>query len=640
MTDVRPRAGVVLLAVAMLMTAGVAGAANLSVSSGVSYETPNGFEVQTNTDISTGYSNPFNGTGSVYLNGVNFTATGNADLGVDSYEGTWTNVSSIATNTTTITVDPDDKDEIDIRGGLTKLQFSDAAIQGNDTQFVYSASSAGNVTIHGLTGSTEWVAATQSGTALDSGTTTAAGAATIELPAATDSKVMLYSPDAPTLSSPQPADGTEKTDLTQEFSVDVDDPDFTNLVDELNVSIYVDGSRVHSENITSAQTVNTTYSLTDGGSHKWYATATDAAGKKTRLANQSFKLPAELRILNETKPSQLVDSATVEVTFFGDDEVITRSTSNGIIDFSGLPLDQRFEATVSANGYHERTVVLPSLLEQRRVFMLNKSKSSVEVRFKIQDATGTFTQRSELFIEKPINVSGENKYRIITSRQFGVDGVTTNLQKDTRYNLKIRNQRGVIAETSTYSAAVSETVTLEPDAESITTEPAKNIGHSAKYNDENNEIEIQFTDPAAKTDNLEISVTSRDGNTTLLASKSYTDPSSISLSVPTNGDINQTYFVNFTGIRDGNQIDIQTPVGPQRDISPTGLPDDYRTVLTILAVLLVGGLFSVLNAGVGVLITALFGGLLWFFGFMSGVASAGSVALAVGVGALNVYVRR
>ena len=56
--------------------------------------------------------------------------------------------------------------------------------------------------------------------------------------------------------------------------------------------------------------------------------------------------------------------------------------------------------------------------------------------------------------------------------------------------------------------------------------------------------------------------------------------------------------------------------------------------------LLVGGAFSVLNVAVGAAVTSLFAGVLWFLGIMSGLASGGAIALAIGLSTLNLMLNR
>jgi hypothetical protein len=326
------------------------------------------------------------------------------------------------------------------------------------------------------------------------------------------------------------------------------------------------------------------------------------------------------------------------VQFAGGEQTFTRTSNNGKIPFDGLPLNKRFEAVVRADGYEQRTVVIPSLLEQERAWLLPESADSVEVRFQLQDATGTYTQRSELYVEKPIEIDNSTEYRIITSRQFGVDGITTTLESNTRYDLRIRNDRGDTAQLSTYSATQSELVTLEPSAATVQKPEDQAVGYEIGYDQESQQINIEYIDPAEQTESLTVSVKSRDGEDVLREEQTYDDANSLSLSVPTGGELNKTYLVNVTGDRAGDQIDISQPVGPpQRDLVPTGLSEKWKNVAGIFLVLLIGGVFSTLNAAVGAMVTALFGGLLWFFGILSGVASGGSIVLALGIASLNLF---
>jgi len=637
MTNVRRRAAIVLVVVFGLFAGVGIAASTFTAGGGATYETPSGFVVTSAVDHSVGYDNPFSGSDSVDINNVTFEASG-GDLTVDQFEGTFTNVSSIATNGTTVRVNPGDKPAVNISGSVTAIDFREPSLaQPNRVEFIYSASGDGSITVSGLPTVTSWAAAS-SGSVIDSGSTGASGTATISLSAASNSEVEIFAPDAPTVAPVEPTDGAELTNPTTDIAVDVDDADFGQPTDEVNVSIYADGARIHSENITSAGEVNTTHTFASGGEHTWYATATDATGRTTQTATQTVDVVAELRVLNESAPEQLVDETEVEVQFAGSEQTITRSATDGTVSFQGLPLDEQFEAIVRAEGYETRTIVLPSLLEQQRVWLLPNSASSVQVRFRLQDATGTYTQRSELYIEKPIEIDNQTRYRIINSRQFGVDGITVNLESDTRYDLRIRNQQGDTAQLSTYSASISETVTLEPSAATVEKPEDQAVGYEIGYDQDNEQINIEYIDPAEQTESLTVSVKSRDGEDVLREEQTYSDANSLSLSVPTGGKLNKTYLVNVTGDRAGDQIEISQPVGPpQRDLVPTGLSEQWKNVAGIFLVLLIGGVFSTLNAAVGAMVTALFGGLLWFFGILSGVASGGSIVLALGIASLNLF---
>jgi len=350
---------------------------------------------------------------------------------------------------------------------------------------------------------------------------------------------------------------------------------------------------------------------------------------------------ANLEVYNESNPTELVDSTEVEVTFFGDDRTtVTRSATDGVIDFAGLPLDERFIARIDAEGYQGRTVTIPSLVEQERAYVLPENETSVQIRFRLDDATGTYSERSTVYVEKPITINNETSYQIITADRFGANGFVTSLEKGVRYNLRMENERGTTAELSAYRPEISETVVLEPSAASVQKPEDESIGYEIRYDEDNDVINIEYIDPADKTDELFISVKSKRGDTVLKPKKQYTGPSSLSLAVDTNGSLEQEYYVNITGQRAGDSIDIQESVGPpQTIVTPSSLPIGWQQVVATMLILLVAGIFSSLNAGVGILVTALFGGVLWFFGLMSGLASGGAVGLGIGIATLNLLRR-
>jgi hypothetical protein len=115
----------------------------------------------------------------------------------------------------------------------------------------------------------------------------------------------------------------------------------------------------------------------------------------------------------------------------------------------------------------------------------------------------------------------------------------------------------------------------------------------------------------------------------------------LSLSEPLNEQLDAPAVVTITGTRDGERIDISEPIGPQNQVLvPNTLDPVWVQVGAGFVLLLVGGVFSVLNAAVGALITSLFAGILWFLGLMSGLASGAAVALAIGLSTLNLLLSR
>lgn len=481
-----------------------------------------------------------------------------------------------------------------------------------------------------------------SGNVVDSNTVDAAGRLVVSVPASSDgTRLKLREISKPTVdnANADPKNNELIADqFTADLSIPIDDDDFSTSGDELTVRWFVNGNLKSTETYSSEGLASKTVSLNTVGSQTWSVEVEDKYGLTTKSDKFKFATRADLKIKNVSNKSELVNNVNTTVEFITSDKVYTRTSTTGTFSFDGLPANERFVAKADAPGYVERSVVIPSLKEQQTIYLIPDSKETVEVRFTIDDTTGTFGSSSELFIERALNTSETGgSYQIMVSRKFGVNGVTTTLRKGTAYNLKIRNQNGDIVELDTYTPTVSETINLEPNIASINVEEPTNALFESKYDRDNDKVTVEYIDRANETTDAILNISSRDGEDVLKSTTTYANPSSLSISVPTS-ELNKTYIVNLTVTRGGETISYTKPVGPkQQDIVPNALPSSYKSILGIGLILLIGGVFSTLNAGVGVLITSLFGGLLWFFGILSGVASGGSVVLAIGVGALTTF---
>jgi len=629
---------VAAIALALLLVSGVAAGSDgqFTAPAGATYETDSGLLVDTTVEHDVP-GEPFPATDTVNLSHIRVSASGSATATLDQLTRTRTNVSGIDASSNAVTINPDDKSQVTVSGSVTALSFSDVALDGT-TQFRYTADDPGTITVTGLPANTDFGAVTPGGAVVDTGTTDGSGTASIEVSSGSNQDVVLVQPDAPVpdnnAATPQ---DTELNDREVTLSVPVNDSDFP-VGDEVEAQFYLNGEQVATQNISQNATVSTTVTLEQGGTNEWHVDFTDAYGQTAQTDQFSFQAVAELRVLNESAPTELVNGTSVEVTFFGSNTTVIRESNDGRINFTGLPLDEEFVADVDADGYRSRSVVIPSLLDQQRVYLLPENVSAAQVRFTLDDVTGTYSERSTLYVEKPITINNTTQYQIIVSDQFGVEGVTTYLEEGVRYELRVVNEQGVTAELSTYRADTSETRPLQPSAASVERPEDDSVGYEIVYSEENEEITVEYVDPTASTEELTVSVISRDNQTVLKAPKTYTDTNSLSLSIPTNGTLNQTYYVNVEGDRGDGEIDIREPVGPQRADIETPMPDDvWVQVIGAFAILLVGGVFSQLNRGVGAVITSLFGGVLWFFGFMSGLASGSAVALAIGIATLNLF---
>lgn len=280
----------VILGLLILASGAVAYNAVFTAGSGTSYETGSGLVVSTSVDHNMSDQNPFNSSSTLYVSGVEFTASGSAKVTVDQFRGTTTSVSSINASTNTITINPDDKSFVAVSGGVTALSWEDARIDGS-AQMTYSASSSGTVDVSGLASNTTYAAATTSTEVFTVGETTTDGKATIQVDAATNDDVVLLKPSTPTLGSASPTGGQTFNDEHVETSIQVNDSDFaTDAGDEIKVDFYLDGSQFSSKNITQNGTVTFNASNLGNGSHSWHVETTDAYGSTNTSSTYSFEV--------------------------------------------------------------------------------------------------------------------------------------------------------------------------------------------------------------------------------------------------------------------------------------------------------------------------------------------------------------
>jgi len=186
--------------------------------------------------------------------------------------------------------------------------------------------------------------------------------------------------------------------------------------------------------------------------------------------------PAELKVFEEESPSTLVDGITLRVRVFGQESntVIERSVTDGTMDLTGIPSDERLVLTVnedSTNDYAYRRIIIESVEQQQEVYLLNTTSNpdDVDVVFELQDRTGNYPAEStRLYIEKPITKdfdgdnSNETRYQTVAGDLFGGTGeFVTVLEGEERYRLRIENAQGDTRMLGSYTAQLNDRVSLD-----------------------------------------------------------------------------------------------------------------------------------------------------------------------------------
>lgn len=342
-------------------------------------------------------------------------------------------------------------------------------------------------------------------------------------------------------------------------------------------------------------------------------------------------------------------SINVQVEFFGDDgAVAVRNTTDGRIDMSGLPVDQRFAITVGAgDGYVRRQAIIPSLLEQETAWLLPNDSSieTVSPRFTIEDPTDQFNpERTEIVFSRPVEINGSTEFVSVAGDRIGLNGFDTTLEADQRYRVTVTDpQTGAQRELGEYTPTASELVTFTvEDVEFDSVSDIQGIDWTAQYitNEESaNEIRFIFRD-SQRIDSIEYRIVKRGDNSTVLTNSTSTGNVTVTETVPP-GEQNAVWRVEWTATRDSGETlsgsrlvsTDQLPIG-------TGLGPRWQTIISIIGLFAVAGLFGSLNPGVGGIAVASTGGMLFFIGWLPDSTGGLMVLLALFVAVLAYVGRR
>lgn len=453
-------------------------AASVHVSGGVPLGAPDGMTVtldgstQANLeDIST-----LGGTVNVVTQDGNATfysaGEANATVHASDIEGTWTNVSEIDADSNTIQINPDDKAQATVGKSINTVAWRSGIAEDDGTvDFAYDGGAGDSrVTVQGVSADTRLAAFdAASGEILDEATSGSGGSVTFDQLDSGNHEVLVqqFDPTAPSLSNPQPTGGTSQAPT--EVSVDVEDADF-GQGDSVTVTIDVDGSQVHQETITSAQTVTASVpsSGQTGGSHSWSVTAEDDYGESTS-ESYSYQVPTELSIHDE-ETGDLLDDQQVNLTVYTRDdtpEILTFNTSNGVVDLeAGFPASEPFVVVAESEGYLDRRIFVQNVYQTQDLYLLNESVQHTDVIFRIQDYTGRFPP-DETVLEVQRGIGGN--WTTVLGDYFGAnDQFTAQIRYNTRHRLVLVNaesgERRVLG-TYTPLAAGTETITVSPEGE-------------------------------------------------------------------------------------------------------------------------------------------------------------------------------
>lgn len=434
-----------------------------------------------------------------------------------------------------------------------------------------------------------------------------------------------------------PRDGEKKDTRTITLSIPVNDTDFAETSgDEVKVEFYFDGDLVASKNVTSNTTVTYDITVSTGGSHDWKVQATDEYGNSTISDSDTstsasdpftFKAPSQLRIYEESNPDTLVDNVTVEIRFYGgesgDSFTVQRSTSDGTVNMTGLPIDQEFIVVAKASSYYNRRIYVESLYKQSDVFLLNDSKKAVYNDFVLDDKSGNFPPgETRLIIQRGLNRSGNFTWWTISGDFFGgTNSHATYLRYNQRYRLIVENNEGDRRVIGSYMAldennpkpiTISEIIVDPPEGQSYY---ATSWIEDGTEDDGEKTLRFAYVDSLNITDELSLKIYEQGNESNELVNLTTTSVDSKWTYTQTlsGNQTEKTWVVEWSGKRDGQTIGQSYPIGERGGV-PVAMSQDWTSRLAFIAVIVLCALSYERIATIGAMGVTGFAGVLMITG--------------------------
>jgi len=380
----------------------------------------------------------------------------------------------------------------------------------------------------------------------------------------------------------------------------------------------------------------------------------DDYGNSVTSQTFSFNAPDELEIRGLDSRELITteangDPINVEVQFFGSETVATRNTTDGTVNLTGLPPDERFAVSIDAgDGYYQRQIIIPSLIEQQTAYLLNASDSSINAvrpRFTLEDPSNQFdTEESEIIFERPLEINGSTTYVPVAGDRIGLNGYDAILEEGQRYRVTVRDPTsGSERQLGEYTATASETVTLTvQDVEFDSVSNVDGLEWGAEYlSNENSADEIRFIyRDSLDTDLVEYQIVERGNETNVLASGTATGNVTVTETVPANQS-DTVWRVSFNATRaDGETLSGSRVVSSSE--LPVGgfLPEEWQTAFSVVTLFVVAGLFGGVNPGVGGIAVASTGGFFFLISWLPGRTTGLMVLLAFFIAVLSYAARQ
>ncbi len=610
------------------------------LSEGVHLNASNGPEVRLNETIEVDRVYPVDGSTVNIEPKATITGSSGSYAAVSGFDSTWFVLDHLDLGS--LSASPANHPEVSVSGGATQLQWRDYTLDDGTADIKLQTSGATTLNLTELSTQSDYITIADSGgTQLDRYFATDANP---EFTVSSSGDLHLETADVQFANPDPPVGNITANQSPIELSVAIDHPAFESG-DQVDVEFFGNGERIGTVTSSSDGRVSISWSNShlQLGHNEWYVSVNDS-GHVVNSTTWSFETPHDLYLRDELTGQLLDDTnADVEVQFFpeGGDEVIQETTSDGVINLTGLPHDTDIVVRAEVDGYFGRESLIRDLTEQQSMYLLNQSADAVQVEFQLQDVTDDFPEEtSRLIIEKPITVGGETNYVNIVGQEFGVGGAQVWLEADQRYRLRVESPDGEhVRSLGSYSPGTAETINLQIDSRSTAIgAPETDIGFSwnawYKSTDSGDDIMVTYTDADDVTSDLTIRVYNRRNQSQLLYERTETDLGNLTETIPVTGDLANvsTFLVELQGSYDGQDFTVTKVV--HADTTVGFLPGWVETAAALFITLLTGALLGGARADLGAVVVSVVAGVFWLIGWLDGVVTGSLVALGLFVALL------
>jgi len=421
--------------------------------------------------------------------------------------------------------------------------------------------------------------------------------------------------------------------------------------DTLTVEFRDDGSVFDTQTLNANGTVTATYPQLLGGENEYSIEVSDTYGNTVSTGTRTFSIPSNLTLRDVNDASDIVDDPNVDATvrFFEEqgNTVFPRSPTNGVVDMTGLPVDESFVVGVrdESGTYVSRLTLIDTIFQQQDAYLINSSADTAIVRFNLQDRTGRFIAgETEFQILRSVNTTDsppeQEEYVIVAGDVIGSQlSFESELQEDVRYRVRVKNDNGEIRELGAFTARVDQTVDLTISGIDVgfdDNDTGTQVQTSATVA-ENGDKTIQFNllDLSQSTTDISVTVVEAANESVVIDQGGTAGPAGSYqfATTVTGAAAEKDYLIKYEYTRDGETVNASVAAGTS-SFSVGDLDDldsGWAQIFGVGLLVVIGGIFSAANARIGALVlpgVALF---LFVIGVLDGVVTVGAIGIAFAV---------